>query len=123
MKGMPHDSILAVAAVSSPYDVAHTGIMLKSTRFGFYNMILHRTLKAAFVDKRFVNQDEFISEKTIKKAPRSVFDFDAVTRVKMGGFSSAHEMYRKVSSGIYVGYIDKPFLLMNARDDEVVLPA
>ena len=46
-------------------------------------------------------------------------DFDNETRAKVFGFKSAHEMYRAVSCGPVLGYVDRPFMVLVSDDDEI----
>jgi len=47
------DSIKAIAAISNPFDVLHTGVKLKHTRWGLYNKFLYFTLSRPFFKEAF----------------------------------------------------------------------
>mmetsp|Transcript_14719 Transcript_14719/g.25042 ORF Transcript_14719/g.25042 Transcript_14719/m.25042 type:complete len:149 (-) Transcript_14719:36-482(-) len=77
----------------------------------------------AHKDNRFKNQDEKVKPEVWQSAPSSVLGFDDKTRAKALGFESGIEMYRQLSSAQFVGYVDKPFLVLASDDDEISIPS
>ena len=120
-KATQHEHVSAIASISNPFDLTHTVVKLKTTRRGIYDKILSRSLKAPFVNEAFYGVAETKPGQYCKKLPNCVLDFDNETRVKIWGFKSLQELYRKMSCGLYIQHINRPFLIIHAKDDEIVL--
>ena len=58
--------------------------------------------------------------KEIENCSKNILDLDNITRAKAFGFNSANELYRAISCGHYLSYIDKPFLIIYTKDDIIV---
>lgn len=48
-----------------------------------------------------------------------MLEFDNFTRSLHWGYNGANELYRKISCGSFLSYIDKPFLVISAKDDPI----
>lgn len=110
----------ALISISNPFDVLSTTIKLKNTYFGIFDYFLATKLYNAYKENRFKNQHLFVNMDDIKKCKKSIIDLDNITRAKAFGFNSANELYREISCGHYLSYIDKPFLIIYSRDDIIV---
>jgi predicted alpha/beta-fold hydrolase len=80
-------------------------------------------LKKAFLDSRFKDQETKVQRAVIDAIPYakmfSILHFDNVTRSKAWGYNCANDLYRSISCGAFISYIDKPFLVINAKDDPI----
>ena len=113
----------ALISISNPFDVLSTTIKLKTTTLGIFDYYLANKLYFAYKEKRFKNQHLFVNMDEIDKCRKSILELDNITRAKAFGFNSANELYREISCGHYLSYIDKPFLIIYARDDIIVRDA
>lgn len=111
--------VKGVVAVSAPFDVLSTAVKLQRTAFGLIDRFLSYKLFRAFNDYCFHNQDEQVPPEAFKNAKRSMTAFDNETRAKAWGFSSSNQLYRHISCGHFLSYINVPFLVIHSRDDIV----
>lgn len=65
----------------------------------------------------FYDQDNQVPPDAFKKAHLSMADFDNNTRAKAWGFSSSNHLYRQISSGPFLSYINIPLFVIHAKDD------
>jgi predicted alpha/beta-fold hydrolase len=112
--------VRALISISNPFDVLATTIKLKNTSFGVFDYFLATKLYNAYKQKRFKNQHLFVDMEEINNCKKSILDLDNITRAKAFGFNSANELYREISCGHYLSYIDKPFMIIYSRDDIIV---
>lgn len=109
------DEVKAAVTVSVPCDLAGSLGEIDRLRNFIYAKRFEIKLKSHLLDraKKFPNQ---ISKKEIEMC-RSLRDIDDLYTSKAHGFENADEYYRKNSSLQFLGQIDRPVLLINARDD------
>ena len=93
---------------------------MKTTNFGIFDYYLANKLYNAYKENRFKDQHSFVSMVDINKCRKSIIELDNLTRAKAFGFNSANELYRSISCGHYLSYIDKPFMVIYAKDDIIV---
>ena len=111
----------AVVSISNPFDLMATQVKMRKTHYGIYDIVCANSMKRAFKNYIFKDQDL----KTIKdewlNSKLSIVKVDDVTRTKAWGYSSTHHLYRHLSCGHFLPYIDKPFLVLFSNDDPIVL--
>lgn len=65
------------------------------------------------------NQVQNISKEDIDNPPRTLLEFDGVSRSKAWGYNSVNELYREISCGHFLSYIDIPFMILTSNDDPI----
>ena len=53
------------------------------------------------------------------KSTTLIRELDGATRAKFWGYASAIGLYKDVSCGQFIKYIDRPFLIMQSIDDKI----
>lgn len=114
--------ISAAISCSNPWDVYNSSLKFKS---GFikplYNKHFLNSLKRMF----FCNEDIFrqylphLNSEIVSKF-KTVEEFDEQITIKVYGFSSASELYKKMGCVVNVKNVKVPTLVAHAQDDPIV---
>ena len=120
------NDVKAIISICNPFYLDQTARNLQKTHFGVYDKYVASFQYYAFKEKRFKNQASFLSDEDLALAPRWPFntarDFDNFTRAKIWGYPSSKEFYQDVSCARFLKDIQKPFLVLLAKDDPMILP-
>ena len=109
------EEVKAAVAVSVPCDLAGSLGEINRMRNFIYSKRFELKLKSQLMDRA-----EKFPQKLTKKevdACDSLRDIDELYTSKAHGFESAEEYYKKNSSLQFLEGIDRPVLIINARDD------
>lgn len=109
------EEVKAAAAVSVPCDLAGSLGEINRMRNFIYSKRFELKLKSQLMDRAEKFPDR-LTKKEIE-ACDSLRDIDELYTSKAHGFESADEYYRKNSSLLFLEGIDRPALILNARDD------
>ena len=94
---------------------------MQSTHFGLYDKVVANSMKRCFKNYLFKDQDLKTNKDEWLNSKLSIISMDDVTRTKAWGYLSSHHLYRNLSCGHFLPYINKPFLILQANDDPIVL--
>ncbi len=115
-------AVVAGAAISVPFDLAACARVLDR---GFakvvYTANFMRTMRRKVVEKARVHPD-FVDVAAARRA-RTFAAYDLAVTAPLFGFADAEDYWRRASSRPYLAAIDRPTLLLNARDDPFIPPA
>ncbi len=109
------EEVKAAAAVSVPCDLAGSLGEINRMRNFIYSKRFELKLKSQLMARAEKFPDR-LTKKEIE-ACDSLRDIDELYTSKAHGFESADEYYRKNSSLLFLEGIDRPALILNARDD------
>jgi predicted alpha/beta-fold hydrolase len=117
-QGSQASFVRAAAGVSAPQDL-HAGAVALSR--GFNRLYCHNfmlTLKR----KSLLKLDRFpgLYDRRQVLAARTFFDFDEVVTAPLHGFESAMDYWTRSSCKQYLGGVEVPTLVLNARNDPFV---
>jgi len=108
-------SVKAAAALSVPCDLASSAECLAGKRNSFYMNRFIRLLGAKLKEKEAVYPD-YRYEKGYARM-KSFHEFDGVYTAPLNGFRDADDYWRQSSCRQYLSEIDRPTLLVNAKND------
>ena len=111
-------NLKAVVAISNPFDLISTEHELRSTAFGVYGKFILRHYAAPYRYGGFHAMHRFPSAKRIYKS-QNFLEIDEVTRAPACGYKSAEDLYKAASCDQFLKYIDVPFLVLHAKDDQI----
>lgn len=113
--------VKAVAAISAPIDLEGSALKIGEASNAFYMRRFIRLLSYKVEMKQSLYPEEFDAEACRKM--RSFEEFDGTVTAPLAGFGSAQEYWRKCSALNWLGDINCPALLLNARNDPFLSPA
>jgi hypothetical protein len=111
-------SLLAVAAVSAPVDLATCAAALESPGNGVYQRYFMRMLGEAYRRRHAARPDLFSAGREL--GLRTVREYDDRITAPFGDYESAAHYYASSSAGPWLAAIDRPALLLAAADDPMI---
>jgi predicted alpha/beta-fold hydrolase len=111
--------VAAVAAVSSPLDLAAAGAAIDR---GFNRLAYARMFLATMKPKALAKwqQHPGLFDRERLRAARTIFEFDDVFTAPLHGFAGTADYWRRASAKPHLGRIRVPALALNARNDPFV---
>jgi predicted alpha/beta-fold hydrolase len=114
-------AVVAGVAISVPFDLAACANLLDR---GFpklvYTANFMRTMRRKVVEKARVHPG-FVDVAAARRA-RTFAAYDRAVTAPLFGFAGAEDYWRRASSRPYLAAIERPTLLLNARDDPFIPP-
>jgi predicted alpha/beta-fold hydrolase len=110
--------VFAAAAVSPPLDLGACADALRRRWNQVYERHYVRNLRAAYARRQ--RQLPEMYEAGREEAVRSVREFDHVITAHYFGFGGADDYYTRSSAGPWVAQIDRPTLMLAAKDDPMI---
>jgi hypothetical protein len=111
-------SVVGVAAVSPPLDLAACADALERPANRLYQAYFVRNLKAAYRRRQLLRPDLY--EAGRERGIRTIREYDDAITAPYGGYGSAEEYYRASSAGPLLGLLKRPALVLAAGDDPMV---
>lgn len=111
-------SLVGVAAVSPPLDLAACADALARPSNRLYQAYFVRNLKAAYRRRQQRRPDLY--EAGRERGIRTIREYDDVITAPYGGYDSAEEYYRRSSAGPLLTSLTRPALVLAAADDPMV---
>ncbi len=113
-RGVPRE-VQGAAVTSPPFDLEVSGPVIDRAFFGIYARRFLRTL----VPKALAKADQFpdLLDRELLHAVRTIEDFDNHATAVLHGFDDAWDYWRTCGSVNFLAGIDRPTLLVAARDD------
>ena len=113
------DTVRAVAAVSSPLDLAAGGHAIGR---GFNRLVYTRMFLATMVPKamRKLDQHPGLFDRDALLAARDLYAFDNLFTAPLHGFRDTDDYWARASAKPVLGDIQVPALVLNARNDPFV---
>jgi predicted alpha/beta-fold hydrolase len=112
------DEVCAVAAISTPFDLAAAAEKMSGGSGRFYTRFFLRTLKEKAL-KKAEEYPNLLDEEVIRQA-RTWREYDDAVTAPLHGFEDADDYWRRSSSMQYLDRIRRPTLLINSRDDPFI---
>ena len=112
-------TVAAVAAVSSPIDLAASGAAIDR---GFNWLVYSRMFLATMKPKALAKwqQHPGLFDRHKLAAARTLFEFDNVFTAPLHGFKDTHDYWARASARPHLGALRLPTLVLNARNDPFV---
>jgi predicted alpha/beta-fold hydrolase len=112
-------TVAAVAAVSSPIDLAASGAAIDR---GFNWLVYSRMFLATMKPKALAKwqQHPGLFDRHKLAAARTLFEFDNVFTAPLHGFKDTHDYWARASARPHLGALRVPTLVLNARNDPFV---
>lgn len=111
-----NNPLTAAIAISVPFDLHKASRRISSGFSRFYQWYLIRCARERLVKKFRERQSEVINAEIIAKV-RSLREYDSIYTCPIHGFESVDEYYSVTSSRYYLRDIERPTLLLHAKDD------
>jgi predicted alpha/beta-fold hydrolase len=111
-------SLVGVAAVSPPLDLAACADALARPPNRLYQAYFVRNLKAGYRRRQQRRPDLY--EAGRERGLRTIREYDDVITAPYGGYGSAAEYYRASSAGPLLAALTRPALVLAAADDPIV---
>ncbi len=108
-------SVCSAVALSVPCDLAGAADCLAEPRNAFYMKRFIKLLGAKLKEKEGM-YPEYIYDKDYAKM-KSFHEFDEVYTARLNGFRDANDYWSQSSCGQYLSRLDRPALLINAKND------
>lgn len=106
----------AAVAVSVPFELTRAVKRIQSGFSRFYQWyLLHHACKR--LRHKFEEQQEHSELGDRLKTVKSIVDFDNLLTAPLHGFKDADHYYQEASSRRYLRHIQKPTLILHAKDD------
>ncbi len=113
------DTAAAVAAVSSPIDLAASGAAIdRGLNWLIYSRMFLATMKPKALAKW--HQHPGLFDRDRLAAARTLFEFDNVFTAPLHGFRDTHDYWSRASARPHLARIRIPALVLNARNDPFV---
>jgi hypothetical protein len=115
-------TVRAVAAVSSPLDLAAGGHAIGR---GFNRLVYTRMFLATMVPKALkkLEQHPGLFDRKALLAARDLYTFDNLFTAPLHGFRDTEDYWQRASAKPLLGAVRVPALLLNARNDPFVPPS
>lgn len=112
-------TVAAVAAVSSPIDLAASGAAIDR---GFNWLVYSRMFLATMKPKALAKwqQHPGLFDRHKLAAARTLFEFDNVFTAPLHGFKDTHDYWARASARPHLNALRVPTLVLNARNDPFV---
>jgi len=107
-------------AVSSPLNLKGSLEALTKMENWPYRTVFLHDLRRKY-RKKMVDHPQHMNRAEYKKI-NSLFTFDNIYTAKAHGFTDAYDYYAKSSSLQFLPHIDRPVLILNARNDSFLSP-
>ena len=112
--------VVAGAAVSVPFDLARGARHIGQGFARIYERNFLKTLRAKALQKMATFPD--LASREAVLGARTIWDFDDVLTAPVHGFRDANDYYSRSSSLGFLGRINRPTLLLSARNDPFLPP-
>jgi predicted alpha/beta-fold hydrolase len=112
--------VRAAAAVSVPYDLERGSRHIERGFSRVYTRHFLRTLRAKASAK--LSRFPGLFDAAALERARTLYSFDDVVTAPVHGFTDAHDYYTRSSSLQFLHAVDRPTLLLSARDDPFLPP-
>lgn len=109
----------SAATVSVPFDLAACARALNRGFAKVYQCDLMRGLRRMLLRRLAHHPRPFIAPSELR-AIRTLWDFDERLTAPLHGFAGAADYYRRASCGQHLAAIERPTLVLQARDDPFV---
>ena len=103
-------------AISVPFQLEHAGDRLEKSFSRVYQRHLISTCKKKYQQK-FESQTSPLGEELDVKKLYTFYTFDDQVTAPLHGFEGADDYYQQCSSRQFLRYIEKPTLILHAKDD------
>jgi predicted alpha/beta-fold hydrolase len=110
--------VAALAAVSSPLDLAACADALGRLGNRVYQRYFIKNLRASYRYRQFLHPHLY--QKGLENRLRTVREFDERVTAPLGGYQDARDYYERSSAGPWLPHIRTPTLILNAADDPIV---
>ena len=120
----PHPSVRAVVGISGPVDLASSALALDEKPANrLYQQRFLQSLKVKVLAKarRFPDLGEMLAGSDGVKAVRTLKEFDERITAPLHGFTNAEDYWARASSLPHLPKIRVPTLLLNARNDPLLV--
>ena len=111
-------SLLGVAAVSPPLDLAACAGALDRPGNRLYQLYFMQALRSGYARRQRLRPDLF--EAGRERGLRTVREFDEAITAPHGGYRDAADYYARASAGPHVARIELPALILAAADDPMI---
>lgn len=111
-------SLVAVAGVSPPLDLAACAGALERPDNRLYQAYFMRALESAYVRRGRLRPDLFPAGR--ERGLRTVREYDEAITAPHGGYRDAADYYSHASAGQHLARIDRPALVLAAADDPMI---
>jgi hypothetical protein len=110
--------LIGVAAVSPPLDLAACAQALEAPGNGLYQRYFMKMLTEAYRRRHAARPDLFSAGREL--GLRTVREYDDRITAPFGGYESAAQYYERSSAGPWLAAIDRPALVLAAKDDPMI---
>lgn len=110
------EKIKGGVAVSVPIDIASAEIEMEKLKNKLYIEMFFKTMKNKILEKAYKFPEYKLDKEQVFKATKFKH-LEHLYTVPVFGFKSPEDYWRKASSKPYLAKIDRPTLLINAKDD------
>jgi predicted alpha/beta-fold hydrolase len=110
--------LAAAAAVSPPVDLSACADALEAPENAFYQRYFMQMLTETYRQRQRMRPDLFAAGR--ERGLRTVREYDDRITAPFGGFESAAQYYDQSSAGPWLVAIDRPTLLLAAKDDPMI---
>ncbi len=111
-------NLVAAAAVSPALDLSACAAALERPGNRGYQVYFMRGLRRAYRERVCSRPDLF--EPGRDRGTRSVREYDERITAFYGGYASAADYYARASAGPWLASIERPTLILSARDDPMI---
>lgn len=116
-EGIPA-GLMGVVAVSPPLDLAACVAALERPANRLYQAYFLRNLRLSYRWRQGLCPALYEAGRELK--PRTIREWDEAITAPYGGYASADEYYARSSAGPYVSDLERPVLILSAKDDPLV---
>lgn len=102
-------------AISPPFDLTRSGPALDRALGGFYSRRFLKTLSPKALARAAAGDLPLDAERVARC--RTIEEFDDVVTAPLHGFEGASDYWRRCGCGQFLPGVDRPLLLLAARDD------
>ncbi|WP_088322769.1 YheT family hydrolase [Polaribacter tangerinus] len=108
-------------AVSVPVDIATAEKEMEKLKNKLYLEIFFKTMKNKILEKAYKFPSYHLDKEKLFKATKFIH-LEELYTVPVFGFESPQDYWKKASSKPYLSKIDRPTILINAKDDTFLSP-
>ena len=111
-------NLVAAAVVSPPLDLSACATALERPGNRLYQIYFLRALRRGYRERLCSRPDLF--EPGRERGMRTVREYDERITAFYGGYASAADYYARASAGPWLASIERPTLILAARDDPMI---
>jgi hypothetical protein len=112
------DPIAALVAVSPPLELADAADALDRQSNTIYQRYFLTRLRASYRRRQRLRPDLYQPE--CERSCRSLWEYDERITARYAGYRGARDYYQRSSAGPHLADIDRPVLILSARDDPLI---